>query len=536
MSVLVKAIVSGRHRHAIAFLLWMVITAVLLAGGFVFVRHQLRDSLAREVAADLARLHKVHVNVSSAFDALDGEATASPCSEEFLRQLRRIAFRPDGLNEFIYAPDGMVTCSTSITGGQLALPLGKPDITNGRDGISYWIDRRLDYVGLAGMSGIVAHREPFAVVIPFQALAASPALAAKKQVVLSSPTGRIWHVGGDRDLFGDTIGLQTDHSSMMIEHEMSCGADHDYCTAMERDVGTAARNWRTEIVIAIILIAFYATWPATALERWLFNYWSLDARFLRHLNVQSIVCVYQPIVDLDSGRISGCEVLARWRDVDGSIVTPDKFIDIVSRSGRTVEFTQMVADRAHADLSSQLTTSTRLQVNFNVFPRDLDSEVLRAVFSVFDADRDRFQLALEIVENDAISVETAEREIEALGRLGFRTYIDDFGSGYSSIHRLASLAIHGVKLDRSFAMAPSESLMARMLVHALDMVGSCGREVVVEGIETQERLDLLKTTKTRTFVQGYLISRPLPIERFVELLAAHDTASVLGSGRAKAAA
>jgi EAL domain-containing protein (putative c-di-GMP-specific phosphodiesterase class I) len=157
------------------------------------------------------------------------------------------------------------------------------------------------------------------------------------------------------------------------------------------------------------------------------------------------------------------------------------------------------------------------------------------VLQAFQGERDRFTLALESIESDALALEDAQSEIEALARHGVRTYIDDFGSGYSSIHRVASLAIHGVKLDRSFAMAPSESLMARMLVHAVDMIGSSGREIVVEGVETQERLDLLIATKAVGFAQGYYISRPLPIDGLVAFLAAHDPAVVRAGNRREAA-
>lgn len=534
MSVLVKIFVSGRYRRFIDFTLWLIIAVALLAAAFLFARHQLRDSLKRDVAADLAQLDKLHQDVTSAFDVLDSEATAQPCSEEFLRQLRRVAFRPDGLNEFIYAPGGMVTCSTSISGTQRPLPLGEPDIPQVSPGsISYWIDTRLEHVGLLGMSGIVVHRDPFAIVIPLQTFRAGIDGAGEKELVAVGPNGHVWHVSGTRDLYQEAAAAPDD--GLMTARETLCGKDHSYCITTKSNLASIMGEWQGEILIAIFLIAFYAVWPASTLQRWLNSYWSLPARFRRNLNIDSVICAYQPILDLRTGQISGCEVLARWRDVDGSVVAPDKFIDIVAHSGQTLAFTKMVADRAHLELSQALPAATRLQVNFNIFPRDLDSEELKSVFSAFDGDRERFQIALEIVESDALSVEVAEREIEALGRLGFRTYIDDFGSGYSSIHRVASLAIHGVKLDRSFAMAPSESMMARMLVHALDMVGSCDREIVVEGVETQERLDLLLESGRVAYAQGYLISRPLPIERLAEFLAKHDPAAFLAREAREAA-
>ncbi|MDQ8697929.1 EAL domain-containing protein [Hyphomicrobium sp. LHD-15] len=520
MSVFVNAIVSGRHQRAIGLLLWLAVTACLLVGAFLFGRHLLQDALRHEVAADLVQMDKLHNDLTSAFDALQAEATAAPCSDQFLRQLRGVAFRPDGLNEFIYAPDGMVTCSTSITQAQHALPLGEPDIgTKKSDGISYWIDKRLNYIGLPGMSGIVAHREPFAIVIPMQTFRANLSNAVKKEFVISSRGGRLWHMSGQRGVYRQATSESSAIENLLIAREIGCGKLHNYCVATEMNIASFVHTWRVDMLVAVLLIAFYAIWPATTLQRWLSQYWSLESRFRRHLNADSIVCAYQPILNLKTGEISGCEVLARWRDVDGTIIAPDQFIDIVTRSGQTLEFTQMVADRAFLELSTTLPPTTHLQVNFNIFPRDLDCQALQSVFGSFMRDPTRFRLALEIVESDALCVDRAEREIEALAQSGIRTYIDDFGSGYSSIHRLASLAIHGVKLDRSFAMAPGESLMARMLVHALDMVGSCDREIVVEGIETQERLDLMKQMQRVTYAQGYFISRPLSIERLAAFLA-----------------
>jgi sensor c-di-GMP phosphodiesterase-like protein len=526
MSALVNALISARHQRMIGFLLWMGATCCLLAGAFVFARHLIGDTLRREVASDLAHIDKVHGDVASAFDALHNEVTAAPCGPEFLRQLRAVAFRPDGLNEFIYAPGGMVTCSTSMPKAQNPLPIGAADISKrGRQGISYWIDKRLNYIGLTGMSGIVAHREPFAIVIPMQAFRVTKTDAVEKELVVALPGRRVWHVDGGLGLYNEIAQATSPVENLLVARTVGCGIAHSYCVAAKMSVASVAMIWRKEIAISALLIAFYALWPAMALQRWLAHYWSLGARFRRNMNANSIVCAYQPILNLKTGQISGCEVLARWRDVDGSIVPPDRFIDIVSQTGKTLDFTKMVADRAFDELSRNLPATHSLQINFNIFPRDLDCAALKAVFAAFVNAPERFQLALEIVESDALSVEQAEREIEALSEAGIRTYIDDFGSGYSSIHRLASLAIHGVKLDRSFAMAPSESMMSRMLAPALDMVGSCEREIVVEGIETQERLDLLSQMPHATYAQGYFISRPLPIERFAAFMATRANTS-----------
>lgn len=538
MSVFVNPFVSGRHRRPVEFAIWLGITLAWLAAGALFCSVQLNESLRSEAKAKLAQFDTLHVNVTAAFAELQRTAKARPCSDEFIRQLRRVAFKPDGLNEFMYAPNRVVTCSTSINAAtQAGASLGPPDIEEaGSGGIAFWINKRLDSVGLFGMTGNVALQEPFALVIPPQSSWSEQSSWVRKEFVISAADGRVWHLGGDDGIFHSASAPRASQAPLSTLHAVACGETHAYCVAVRADLGEIALKWRTELLLAVILIAFYAIWPASVAIRALDRYWSLGQRFRRNLSVDSIVCAYQPILDLRTGEISGCEVLARWRDLDGSIVHPDKFIDIVASSGRTMAFTKMVAERAFEELVHSLPHDLRLQVNFNIFPRDLDSMKLREVFKVFESERGRFQLALEIVESDALGVERAQTEIEALALLGMRTYIDDFGSGYSSIHRVASLPIHGVKLDRSFAMAPSESLMARMFLPALDMVGSAGREIVVEGVESQQRLDLLIATRQVAFAQGYHISMPLSIEGLAAFLAKHDAAAVMAGTPQQAAA
>ena len=267
-----------------------------------------------------------------------------------------------------------------------------------------------------------------------------------------------------------------------------------------------------------MLAALFAWVCANNVVAWLNRYWSFESRFNRGLSEQSIVVDYQPILDLRSDAIVGCEVLARWRDVDGTIVSPHQFIDIVARSGRTAAFTQMVADRAFAELSQQMPRDVPLQINFNVFACDFDSARLRAIYGKFLDEAERFKLAVELVEDHAIDFEEAQSTIQELAAAGVKTYIDDFGTGYSSIERVATLAVHGVKLDRSFAMSPPDSVMGRMLVQVIQMIKTSGRPIVVEGVETQARLKVLRATGMVDWVQGYVIARPLGIDDLVAFL------------------
>jgi sensor c-di-GMP phosphodiesterase-like protein len=294
--------------------------------------------------------------------------------------------------------------------------------------------------------------------------------------------------------------------------------------ASKADLFVWARDWTTILSSIAVLAALFAWVCANNTIAWLNRYWSFEARFNRHLNAQSVVVAYQPIIDLRSGEVSGCEVLAQWRDVDGTIVAPNRFIEIVARTGRTAAFTQMVADRAYEELGRHIQRDMRLEINFNVFACDLDSARLLHIFSRFLEGERQFDLAIELVESQEIDFEDAQRAIQELGRAGVKTYIDDFGTGYSSIERVATLAVHGVKLDRSFAMSPPDSIMGQMLVQVLEMIKTSGRLIVVEGVETEDRLNLLRSIGIVDCVQGYVISRPLGIDEFITFLGKDETA------------
>jgi EAL domain-containing protein (putative c-di-GMP-specific phosphodiesterase class I) len=299
----------------------------------------------------------------------------------------------------------------------------------------------------------------------------------------------------------------------------TCDAQGPYCVGSRGDLIAWAKDWQLILSSTILLAALFAWVCANNIADWLARYWSFEARFTRRLNPQSIVVAYQPLVDLKTDDIVGVEVLARWRDVDGTLVAPSRFIDIVARSGRTGEFTQMVVDRAYAELSEHIGRDTPLEVSFNVFASDFDSAGLLKTFGNFLGEPQRFRPAVELVENHDIDYESAQCTIEALAAAGVRTFIDDFGTGYSSIERVARLAVHGVKLDRSFAMSPPDSVMGRMLVQVIEIIKTTGRLIIVEGVETLARLNVLRATGLVDYVQGYVISRPLDINELTALLA-----------------
>ncbi|BCH24796.1 EAL domain-containing protein [Mesorhizobium sp. L-8-3] len=525
MAKLVSVFISAGHRRLIVAAIWAAAFAFVLGLIGIVAARQVGIVMRAEIGSALERFERLDENVRNTFAMLHKDVTAEPCSPAFGSQLRKVAFLPDGLSEFIYAPDGVVRCS--ISAPRLAAPvaLGAPDIT--ADGVAIWLDRDLGFLRLDGLHGTIALSEPFAVVVPKQQIVTPFHPWVELETGLAAPDNSWWHRSG-------TPGINEHHENRLASGSAwsplhagafvlrQCGGSGLQCVAARaRLADILAAEWK-RFLVALVGAALVAAWVAAQGSRLIRAYWSLEARFRRHLDAGSIVLAYQPIIHLESGRVSGCEVLARWRDVDDTILFPDAFIGIVERYDLTRRFTSLVAQRAFEELSS-LPDQVRLRVNFNIFPRDLDGDTLREIFSIFDQARERFEITLEIVESGAIQADSAQREIEELRRAGIDIYIDDFGAGYSNMANLATLSVDGVKLDRAFALAPDGSLTAQMLVHAVEMIRATGRAMVIEGVETAERLAQLRRWATPLdHAQGYFISRPLAIDRFAAFLADHE--------------
>lgn len=529
MAKLVRVFISATHRRLIGIAVWaLAFMLVLIAlGGYAL--HRVDDTIRLEARVVTDHFERLGANLRGTLRAMHAELTAEPCTPAFNEQLRKIAYRPDGINEFLYAPGGQPTCSVGIEDFRGSVTLGRPDVGPvGELNTQLWIRRDLGFIGLEGESGTIALSEPYAAIVPQQNVEVSTPGWLSMEVVTVAADGSWWNRTGPEGIYAAASAASGRWSALTGQmHRLRCDEHGVQCVAATADLVKLLAAEKPSVGGALLLAALLASLALGQVNALIARHWSFEARFRRHLDAASMVCAYQPLMALESGEITGCEVLARWRDVDGSIVFPDRFIDIVERHGMTLRFTEMVARRAFAELSEHLPAGRRLQVNFNIFPCDLDSARLARAFSCFLARPDRFDLVLEIIESDEIP-QNAQREIEALRAMGVRTYIDDFGSGYSSMENLAALPVDGVKLDRAFAMAPDDSLMAQMLHHAIDMMHATGRVMVVEGVETATRLAMLRQMRARVdFAQGYFISRPLDIADFADFMS-HEPAPAAG--------
>ncbi|MEV6637480.1 EAL domain-containing protein [Actinoplanes sp. NPDC051470] len=249
---------------------------------------------------------------------------------------------------------------------------------------------------------------------------------------------------------------------------------------------------------------------------------------------RDLVVAFQPKVEPRTGRVIGAEALARWHHPKLGPIAPDVFVPLAEHSGLIRPLTLHVLELALRRRAGWARQGYDLDVAVNLSPNSLlDAELPETVALLLaQTGNPPHRLTLEITEGTILTDPAgSSATIERLHALGVKLSIDDFGTGYSSLGRLRQLPIHEVKIDKSFVQRSATDHRDRAVVrsavqlgHALDL------QVVAEGVEDQETYAYL-ATEGCDVVQGYLLSRPLPPDQFLDWVISHGTSLILSAGQ-----
>lgn len=237
---------------------------------------------------------------------------------------------------------------------------------------------------------------------------------------------------------------------------------------------------------------------------------------------QEFTLAFQPLLDLQSNRISAFEALLRWTHPELGVLAPSKFIPVAEETGLIVPLGRWVMRTACA-VAAEWPEHVRVAVNLS--PAQFkDKSLVESVADILAATGlapDR--LELEITES--LLLQNAEhnlRVLHELRKMGVRISMDDFGTGYSALSYLRSFPFDKIKIDRSF-IGDIQSRENNDLVRAVIGLGkSLGVMTTAEGVETELQLDIVRENGCSE-VQGFLFSPPLPASAAVELLQVTET-------------
>ncbi|MGY2052021.1 putative bifunctional diguanylate cyclase/phosphodiesterase [Methylobacterium sp. JK268] len=228
---------------------------------------------------------------------------------------------------------------------------------------------------------------------------------------------------------------------------------------------------------------------------------------------------YQPQLNLQENRLTGCEALLRWHHPERGLVSPADFIPVAEEIGLIVPIGDWVIRQACHDAARW---PQALTVAVNVSPAQFKGERLvdTVTSALARAGLPARRLEIEITEglllqDDAHTLRTLHR----LRDLGVRVSMDDFGTGYASLSYLRAFPFDKIKIDRSFVRDMAQKPDGDAIIRAIAGLGrSLGMTTVAEGVETEEQLRRIRQEGC-TDVQGYLVSRPIPADALLALLA-----------------
>lgn len=240
------------------------------------------------------------------------------------------------------------------------------------------------------------------------------------------------------------------------------------------------------------------------------------------LEREEFLVYYQPKVDLDTGGMIGMEALVRWQSPEGNLVPPDEFIPLAEDTGLIAPLGKWVLGEACKQTKAWREAGhPDLRVAVNLSTRQLQEpalvEIVMAVLEETGLPADG--LELEITESAVmVNFDFAQSLLRGLREKGVKISLDDFGTGYSSLSYLRRLPIDSVKIDKSFVDdLPDNSEAVAVAVSIISMTHSLKLKAIAEGVESDGQLNFLRDNHCDQ-IQGYLFSKPLPSDKFYDLL------------------
>lgn len=236
---------------------------------------------------------------------------------------------------------------------------------------------------------------------------------------------------------------------------------------------------------------------------------------------------YQPVINLKTGELIGCEVLCRWEKKNGQVVPPGAFIDYAEVTGLAIPMTLSLMQQVKFDLQDLCRQMPTMKVAINLFEGHFrDGTIVEDVEAIFGGSHINFrQLVFEITERRPLANSMAAMSVIAgLHALGARLAMDDAGTGHSNLAYLQTLGVDIIKIDRVFVdMIKPGTTHVPVLDGLIEMAKNLGTEIVAEGVETEEQAIYLRSHGV-VQAQGFIFAPALKVHAFRELaLALHAT-------------
>ena len=248
-------------------------------------------------------------------------------------------------------------------------------------------------------------------------------------------------------------------------------------------------------------------------DQYTLNRLTLIGKLHDAMQTQQLELYYQPIVDINTHRVWGVEALTRWPHPELGFISPVDFIPMAEQSGNIRQLTQWVIKTVIHQIQQWKNAGNTMRVSINLSVKDIQDEQFASQISstLQETNIDTHLLTFEITEGSMMTdSERAHQTITRLYDSGSSIAIDDFGTGFSSLSYLKQLPAKHIKIDKSFIMDMLDDDNDAIIVRStIDLAHNMGREVIAEGVNNQDILDLLDILRC-DYAQGFHICPPVP--------------------------
>ncbi len=237
---------------------------------------------------------------------------------------------------------------------------------------------------------------------------------------------------------------------------------------------------------------------------------SLEAALRSAMESGRVHAVFQPIVDLQTGRCTGAEVLGRWTEKNGDAISPEIFVPLAEKAGLGTKLTLTILDDLLRHIAS-CKDSDQHVYHLNLTEQDLAlpefSQRLKESLRRYKIAPER--VALEITERALLDTDAIRQQVAQLRQRGHSIAIDDFGTGFSSLSYLQKFQLDTLKIDKTFVDSlQTESVTSSVIRPIIEMGLALNLEIIAEGIESMDQIKWLNDHDVK-FGQGYWYSAPL---------------------------
>lgn len=462
--------------------------------------HQEQSEVLARALGQLDDIVTEGQSILAELNALDDAS----CTPALLRRMRQTEFLALSIRDVGFIQDGALVCTTGA--GVLAEPRPlEPWDYRTEDG-SFFVASADILLFDGAVKAPALWRDRYSIV--FEERLLDFVIPDHYQFeVVQRFDGVARHTLGVRGLYRGPD--QSDRLRTLTDHlYQGCSVQNLQCIALR------VSNWeflsrnaaliRLLVVFGVLfgLLAAWLTW--LLMQRQL----SVQHRLQRGLHTGAFYPVFQPIVDLNSGQVIGCEILARFKDRFGTL-SPAEFIPMIGLMQRTLTFTNTIYNRAMAELVSADVNATEFKVALNIFTADTVLDSLDELDLFTKSVDSRFAVGIELTEHEDLDTDLIGEFVRAVRSRGIEISIDDFGTGYSNLNRIKDFKSDVIKIDRSFVQGLDDISQDESLIpFIIRLAQHHGMKVLAEGIETEQQLTILKSFGI-AYGQGYLLGRPM---------------------------